>query len=240
MKVMKFGGTSVGSVNSILNLKSIVESAADKENVIVVVSALGGITDKLIKTSQLAVNGDPAFNEEFRQIVARHHELIEGIIPDKEKRIALLQDVDKLLNELDNIYQGLALINNITPKSEATIVSYGERISSRIVTALIDGAVRYNSRQFIKTEVKHSKHILASEETDRLIHNLFDGSNERIIVVPGFIAQDKESEEITNLGRGGSDYTAAILAATLNAGCLEIWTDVDGFMTADPRVINNA
>ena len=240
MKVMKFGGTSVGSVNSILNLKSIVESAAEKENVIVVVSALGGITDKLIKTSQLAVNGDPAFNEEFRQIVARHHELIEGIIPDEEKRIALLQDVDKLLNELDNIYQGLALINNITPKSEATIVSYGERISSRIVTALIDGAVRYNSRQFIKTEVKHSKHILASEETDRLIHNLFDGSNERIIVVPGFIAQDKESEEITNLGRGGSDYTAAILAATLNAGCLEIWTDVDGFMTADPRVINNA
>lgn len=240
MKVMKFGGTSVGSVNSILNLKSIVEIAADKENVIVVVSALGGITDKLIKTSQLAVNGDPAFNEEFRQIVARHHELIEGIIPDDGKRIALLQDVDKLLNELDNIYQGLALINNITPKSEATIVSYGERISSRIVTALIDGAVRYNSRQFIKTEVKHSKHILASEETDRLIHNFFDGSKERIIVVPGFIAQDKESEEITNLGRGGSDYTAAILAATLNAGCLEIWTDVDGFMTADPRVINNA
>ena len=240
MKVMKFGGTSVGSVNSILNLKSIVETAAEKENVIVVVSALGGITDKLIKTSQLAVNGDPAFNEEFRQIVARHHELIEGIIPDDGKRIALLQDVDKLLNELDNIYQGLALINNITPKSEATIVSYGERISSRIVTALIDGAVRYNSRQFIKTEVKHSKHILASEETDRLIHNFFDGSKERIIVVPGFIAQDKESEEITNLGRGGSDYTAAILAATLNAGCLEIWTDVDGFMTADPRVINNA
>ncbi len=240
MKVMKFGGTSVGSVNSILNLKSIVETAAEKGNVIVVVSALGGITDKLIKTSQLAVNGDPAFNEEFRQIVARHHELIEGIIPDEKKRIALLQDVDKLLNELDNIYQGLALINNITPKSEATIVSYGERISSRIVTALIDGAVRYNSRQFIKTEVKHSKHILASEETDRLIHNLFDGSKERIIVVPGFIAQDKESEEITNLGRGGSDYTAAILAATLNAECLEIWTDVDGFMTADPRVINNA
>ena len=96
MKVMKFGGTSVGSVNSILNLKSIVETAADKENVIVVVSALGGITDKLIKTSQLAVNGDPAFNEEFRQIVARHHELIEGIIPDDGKRIALLQDVVKM------------------------------------------------------------------------------------------------------------------------------------------------
>lgn len=240
MKVMKFGGTSVGSVNSILNLKSIVESAAREDNVIVVVSALGGITDKLLKTSQLAVMGDNSFNDEFRAIVSRHHELIDAIIPDEEKRAVLLKEVDKLLNELDNIYQGLALINNITPKSEATIVSYGERISSRIVTALIDGAVRYNARQFIKTETKHSKYILASEETDRLIHSHFDNKNNRIIVVPGFIAQDKESEEITNLGRGGSDYTAAIIAATLNAACLEIWTDVDGFMTADPRVINNA
>ncbi len=240
MKVMKFGGTSVGSVNSILNLKSIVESAAREDNVIVVVSALGGITDKLLKTSQLAVMGDNSFNDEFRAIVSRHHELIDAIIPNDEKRAALLKEVDKLLSELDNIYQGLALINNITPKSEATIVSYGERISSRIVTALIDGAVRYNARQFIKTETKHSKYILASEETDRLIHSHFDNKNNRIIVVPGFIAQDKESEEITNLGRGGSDYTAAIIAATLNAACLEIWTDVDGFMTADPRVINNA
>ncbi|MBE6296937.1 MAG: bifunctional aspartate kinase/homoserine dehydrogenase I [Bacteroidales bacterium] len=240
MKVMKFGGTSVGSVNSILNLKSIVESAAREDNVIVVVSALGGITDKLLKTSQLAVMGDNSFNDEFRAIVSRHHELIDAIIPNDEKRAVLLKEVDKLLNELDNIYQGLALINNITPKSEATIVSYGERISSRIVTALIDDAVRYNARQFIKTETKHSKYILASEETDRLIHSHFDNKNNRIIVVPGFIAQDKESEEITNLGRGGSDYTAAIIAATLNAACLEIWTDVDGFMTADPRVINNA
>ena len=237
---MKFGGTSVGSVNSILNLKSIVESAAVNENVIVVVSALGGVTDKLIKTSQLAVNGDESFNEEFQNIVTRHHELIYSVIHCEEKRNELLQEVDKLLNELDNIYQGLALINNITPKSEATIVSYGERISSRIVTALIDGAVRYNSRQFIRTEVKHGKNILASEETDRLIHETFDGKNDRIIVVPGFIAQDKESNEITNLGRGGSDYTAAIIAAALNAEILEIWTDVDGFMTADPKVINNA
>ena len=237
---MKFGGTSVGSVNSILNLKNIVESAASSENVIVVVSALGGVTDKLIKTSQLAVNGDNSFNEEFQQIVTRHHELIYSIIQCEDKRIALLQEVDKLLNELDNIYQGLALINNITPKSEATIVSYGERISSRIVTALIDGAVRYNSRQFIRTEVKHNKNILANEETDELIHKTFDGNNDRIIVVPGFISQDKDSGEITNLGRGGSDYTAAILAAALGADILEIWTDVDGFMTADPKVINNA
>ena len=237
---MKFGGTSVGSVNSILNLKNIVENAAKTENVIVVVSALGGITDKLIKTAQMAVDGNIAFNEELQAIVTRHHELIYSIIPEEEKRSELLKEVNMLLNELDNIYQGLALINNITPKSEATIVSYGERISSRIVTALIDGAVRYNARKFIKTEIKHKKYILASEETDKLIHKEFDNSNDHIIVVPGFIAQDKDNEEITNLGRGGSDYTAAIIAATLNADSLEIWTDVDGFMTADPRVINNA
>lgn len=237
---MKFGGTSVGSVNSILNLKSIVENAAKEDDIIVVVSALGGITDRLIKTANMAVQGDSSFNDEFQEIVARHHELVNAIIPCNEKRTELLKEVDMLLGELNNIYQGLALINNLAPKSEATIVSYGERISSRIVTALIDGAVRFNARKFIKTESKHGKYILASEETERLIHGYFDGNRERIIVVPGFIAQDKESEEITNLGRGGSDYTAAIIAATLNADSLEIWTDVDGFMTADPRVINNA
>ena len=240
MKVMKFGGTSVGSVESILSLKKIVEESAADERVIVVVSALGGITDKLIKTAELAVSGDTAFNDEWRSIVTRHHQLIESVIPCEEKRAALLQEVDMLLGELNNIYQGLALINNLTPKSEATIVSYGERISSRIVTALIDGAVRFNARRFIKTETKHKKYILADDITDKLIHENFDGCNEKIIIVPGFIAQDKESEEITNLGRGGSDYTAAIIAATLKADCLEIWTDVDGFMTADPRVINNA
>ena len=237
---MKFGGTSVGSVNSILNLKNIVEAAAADDRVIVVVSALGGITDKLIKTSQMAVEGNLSFNDEFQHIVARHHELIYSIIDDEERRTTLLQEVDKLLNELDNIYQGLALINNITSKSEATIVSYGERISSRIVTALIDGAVRYNARQFIKTEVKHSKNILANEATEQLIHEHFDTRNDRIVIVPGFISQDIVSGDITNLGRGGSDYTAAIIAAALKADILEIWTDVDGFMTADPKVINTA
>ena len=234
MKVMKFGGTSVGSVNSILNLKRIVESAATKENVIVVVSALGGITDKIIKTAELAVNGNEAFKEEFLQIVTRHHELIYSVIPCEDKRAELLQDVDKLLNELNNIYHGLALINNMSSKTEATIVSYGERLSSRIVAALVDGAVRYNSRKFIKTEVKHGKNILASGETEKLIHEYFDNSVEKIIIVPGFISQDKDSEEITNLGRGGSDYTAAIIAATLKADMLEIWTDVDALCTKEP------
>ena len=155
MKVMKFGGTSGGSVNSILILKSIVENAAKEDDIIVVVSALGGITDRLIKTANMAVQGDSSFNDEFQEIVARHHELVNAIIPCNEKRTELLKEVDMLLGELNNINQGLALINNLAPKSEATIVSYGERISSRIVPALIDGAVRINARKFIKSESKH-------------------------------------------------------------------------------------
>lgn len=238
MKVMKFGGTSVGSVNSILNLKHIVEN--EHEQIYVVVSALGGITDKLLKTSQRAVDGDAMFNEEFQDIVTRHHRLIYNVIEEEEKRNALLWEVDRLLNELQNIYQGLALINNITSKSEATIVSYGERISSHIVAALIEGAIRVDSREFIKTETKHGKYILDSEQTDELVRKHFAGNKARVTIVPGFIASDKETGETTNLGRGGSDYTAAIMAAALRADILEIWTDVDGFMTADPRVINSA
>lgn len=235
---MKFGGTSVGSVNGILNLKSIVE--AENDSLYVIVSALGGITDKLIKTSQMAVNGDEAFNDEFQEIVTRHHELIYNIIENEEKRNALLWEVDQLLQELQNIYQGLALINNITPKSEATIVSYGERISSHIVTALIEGAIRVDSRDFIKTETKHGKYLLDSELTDELVRKHLADTGAKVTVVPGFIASDKSTGEITNLGRGGSDYTAAIIAAALKADSFEIWTDVDGFMTADPRVINSA
>ncbi len=238
MKVMKFGGTSVGSVSSILNLKNIVES--EKGPVVVVVSALGGITDRMIKTSQMAVNGDAAFNDEFQAMAKRHHELIEAVIPAGEKREELLEQINRLLNELQNIYQGLSLINNITPKSEATILSYGERMSSRIVATLIEGAVRVNSRDFIKTETKHNKYILDSELTDKLVRRQFADNDARVTVVPGFIASDKNTGEITNLGRGGSDYTAAIIAAALKADILEIWTDVDGFMTADPRVINAA
>lgn len=235
---MKFGGTSVGSVESILNLKKIVE--AEKEPVFVVVSALGGITDMLIKTMELAVNGDATFNEEFQKIETRHHDLINAIIPEGGKKAQLLEKVNNLLNELGNIYRGLALINNITPKSEATILSYGERISSYIVATLIENATRVNSRHFIKTETKHNKYLLDDELTDKLVHEYLGNNSSRVTVVPGFIASDKETGDITNLGRGGSDYTAAIIAAALKADVLEIWTDVDGFMTADPRVINSA
>ena len=237
MKVMKFGGTSVGSVNSILNVKRIVE--AQKEPVIVVVSALGGITDKLINTSKVAAEGNVEYENEFREIVIRHIDMVKAIIQDTKEQERLLRIVGELLNELKDIYQGLYLIKDLSPKTSATIVSYGERISSQIVAALIDGAQWYDSRTFIKTEKKHSKHILDSDLTNKLVKDTFDPMP-RIALVPGFISMDKNSGEVTNLGRGGSDYTAAIIAAALDAESLEIWTDVDGFMTADPRVISSA
>ena len=237
MKVMKFGGTSVGSVDSILKVKQIVEAA--EEPVIVVVSALGGITDKLINTSQMAANGDAEYEKEYREIVNRHIEMVYTVIPAGEGRTVLLDKVNELLSELKDIFQGIYLIKDLSSKTSATIVSYGERLSSIIAATLIKGAVWYDSRNFIKTEKKHAKHILDSELTTSLVKEIFD-EIPQVALVPGFISTDKNSGEVTNLGRGGSDYTASIIAASLNAASLEIWTDVDGFMTADPRVISTA
>lgn len=237
MKVMKFGGTSVGSVDSILSVKRIVE--AQQEPVIVVVSALGGITDQLIRTGKMAVEGDPLYQKSFWEIAQRHEDMINAVIEDGKVRRALLAIVHDLLEELRSIYQGVYLIHDLSPKTLAAIVSYGERISSRIVAALVKDAEWYDSRSFIKTEVKGGKNCLATELTNRLVKDNWQ-TIPKVSLLGGFISSDAESGEVTNLGRGGSDYTASIIAAVLDAGVLEIWTDVDGFMTADPRVISTA
>ena len=237
MKVLKFGGTSVGSVNSMLSVKRIVEGVDDK--VIVVVSALGGITDKLICTSKMAASGDDSYEKEMKEIVNRHIEMVYTVIPAGRGRELLLDLVNELLSELKDIFQGIYLIRDLSPKTSATIVSYGERLSSIIVATLIQGAVWFDSRTFIKTEKKHNKHILDSELTNQLVRETFS-EIPQVSVVPGFISTDKNTGEVTNLGRGGSDYTASIIAAALDADILEIWTDVDGFMTADPKVISTA
>lgn len=239
MKVLKFGGTSVGSVKSILSLKKIVEKEARQQPVIVVVSALGGITDKLLYTAQLALNGDQTWKTEFDAIVDRHHKMIDTIISDPSSRENLFNLVDSLLEQLKSIYFGVFLIHDLSEKTQDAIVSYGERLSSNIVAALIKGAKWFDSRNFIKTERVNEKHTLDSELTYKLVRKTF-ADLPRISLVPGFISRDKTTERTTNLGRGGSDYTAAIIAAALNAECLEIWTDVDGFMTADPKVIKTA
>ena len=239
MKVLKFGGTSVGSVESILSLKAIVEKEAQEQPIIVVVSALGGITDKLIATSVLAQKGDEAWKDEFQAMVERHHKMIDTIITDPRKREQLFNIVDSLFEQLRSIYFGVYLIHDLSKKTQDAIVSYGERLSSNIVATLVQGAKWYDSREFIKTMRKNHKNTLDSELTNRLVRRTFSDL-QRISLVPGFISKDRDTDEITNLGRGGSDYTAAIIAAALDAEILEIWTDVDGFMTADPRVIKTA
>ena len=236
MKVMKFGGTSVGSVESILRVKRIVE--AQQEPVIVVVSALGGITDKLIQTSRMAAAGDAAYENEFREIVSRHVEMVKRVFAEFDAQMTVQRQVGELLNELKDIFQGIYLIKDLSQKTSDTIVSYGERLSS-LIAAQLTGAQWFDSRLFIKTEKKYSKHVLDTDLTNQLVRETFRDLP-RLSLVPGFIATDKTTGEVTNLGRGGSDYTAAIIAAALDADSLEIWTDVDGFMTADPRVISTA
>ena len=246
MKVLKFGGTSVGSVKSILSLKKIVEKEAKKGPVVVVVSALNGITDKLIATSQLAKNGDEHYREEFDAMVSRHHQMIDTIVTDPKKRIDLFNNVDQLFEQLRSIYYGVYLIHDLSEKTQDAIISYGERLSSHIVAAIIKNGARMNARDFIRTENKQGKHVLDSELTHQLIKEAFEPLFHPrtpvtpVYVVPGFIARDRDTHETTNLGRGGSDLTAATIAAALDADVLEIWTDVDGFMTADPKVIKSA
>jgi aspartokinase/homoserine dehydrogenase 1 len=246
MKVMKFGGTSVGSVKSILSLKKIVETEARTQPVVVVVSALDGITDRLLATSKMAQQGDDRYREEFEAMVTRHHQMIDSIITDDKKRIDLFNNVDSLFDQLKSIYYGVYLIHDLSKKTEDTIVSYGERLSSHIVAAMVKNGVRMNSRDFIRTERKQGRHVIDADLTTQLVKKAFadvcgkTANNNQVYVVPGFIARDRDSHETTNLGRGGSDYTASIIAAVLDAEVLEIWTDVDGFMTADPKVIKSA
>ncbi len=237
MKVLKFGGTSVGTIESLRNVKSIVEGAT--EPTIVVVSALGGITDKLINTAKLACSRDLSYVDRYNEIVERHYSVIEGIVPDIHKE-DVLSIINPLFDDLLDIYKGVSLIRDLSERTLNIIVSFGERISSVIVSRVINNARHFNSLDFIKTEEWFNKNIADTELTNKLIHETFDNENFSVAVVPGFISRDRDSGIITNLGRGGSDYTAAILAATLNANVLEIWTDVDGFMTADPRKIKNA
>ena len=237
MKVLKFGGTSVGTVESLRHVKRIVEEC--EEQVIVVVSALGGITDLLIKTAHQASTGDITYMQNYAKIVERHINVINGIVP-QEKVTMVRAKIDMLLEELGNIYRGVSLIKDLSSRTLDIIVSYGERMSSTIVSNIIEDATLFDSREFIKTESQFNKHVLQAELTERLIKETFGSFAGKVALVPGFISTDAKANDITNLGRGGSDYTAALICSALNATQLEIWTDVDGFMTADPRVISTA
>ena len=216
MKVLKFGGTSVGSVKSILSLKHIVEREARHQPIVVVVSALGGITDQLIATSQLALEGNDEWRKSYQDMVNRHHKMIDTIITNPSAREQLFNSVDALFEQLHSIYFGVYLIHDLSQKTQDAIVSYGERLSSNIVSVLIKGSRWFDSREFIKTIPFNNKNTLDSDLTYKLVSDAFEDLS-RISVVPGFISTDSNTGEITNLGRGGSDYTAASIAAALNA-----------------------
>ena len=236
MRVLKFGGTSVGSATGLLQAKKVIESCSD--DVIVVVSALGGITDQLISTAKAAASGDPEYELQMQSIAARHFSQVsDTVLPDMQEQVR--SRISELLGELSNIFKGVFLIKDLSQKTSDAIVSYGERLSAVIVHGAISGSVLFDSREFIKTKPYFGKHVVDFPETDRLILKYF-AQLPHISVVPGFIGTDTVTGDVTNLGRGGSDYTASVLASALNADALEIWTDVDGFMTADPRIIGNA
>ncbi len=236
MNVLKFGGTSVGTVASLKNVRSIVESLPS--DTVVVVSALGGLTDKLISVARLAAEGGE-WRPEADAIADRHYVIIEELVRE-DRKCDTRKAVDSLLDELKRTYEGVSLIGDLPVKTLNVIVSLGERMSAPIVAGIIKNGHLHNSLDFIKTEKWFDKNIADTVLTHDLIIKEFSHIENGPHITGGFISQDRDSGEITNLGRGGSDYTAALIAAALNADMLDIWTDVDGFMTADPRIIKDA
>jgi aspartokinase/homoserine dehydrogenase 1 len=235
MKVLKFGGTSVGTPERIRLIKDIAENQAGPR--IIVVSALSDITDQLIAVSKKAAGRDESYKQILEDIHQRHYDTVKGLFKISEQP-NILAGVKVLLNELEEILNGIYLLKEMTDKTLDTVLSFGERLSSFIISLIIDNAILVDARDLIRTDRNFGKAGVDFVETNKLITNYFK-SLKKIAVVPGFIASTSDGE-ITTLGRGGSDYTAAILAAALDAEVLEIWKDVNGFMTADPRKVEKA
>lgn len=220
-------------------VKQIIEN--EKEPVIVVVSALDGVTDRLLLAADFALKGNSGYKTLLEEMIARHEEIINTMLGSHPVKEELDGKVRQLFDELQNILRGVFLIGDLSQKTSDKIVSYGERLSSLIISKVIDGAQLYDSSTFIKTNKQFNHHIPDLQRSNELIRETFAKMPPpHVAIVPGFISSSHDNNDITNLGRGGSDYTAAIIAAAMNASMLEIWTDVDGFMTADPKIINSA
>ena len=242
MRVLKFGGSSVANADNVNKIVSILHERLGKEKLIVVVSALGGITDALLSGVVLASKGDSAYKEELQKIEIRHLEMVKQLIPvTNQSRV--LSMVKQHCNEIEDICNGVFLLQELTPRTRDRIMSYGELLSSQIISAKFQSADFENkwvdARKLISTNSHYENAVVEFEITNQKIQDYFAGSKESFFLVPGFIASDKTGVT-TTLGRGGSDYTASIIAAALDASALEIWTDVSGMMTADPRLVSNA
>ncbi len=242
MQVLKFGGTSVANSENIHKVIDVVKKATQRGKTVVVVSALGGITDLLLNAASLAASGDEKYKEKLATIEQRHLDTVKQLIPVTQQS-QLLSLVKKACNEIEDICNGIFLLAELTARTKDRIGSYGEWLSSQIISAKlnIDGIQNewIDTRELIVTDSSFSAAEVDFLVTDEKIKDFFSSSNSLLFIIPGFIAADKKGIT-TTLGRGGSDYTAAIFASALNADLLEIWTDVSGMMTADPRLTNNA
>jgi aspartokinase/homoserine dehydrogenase 1 len=242
MQVLKFGGSSVANSANINKAVAIVQSAIQKEPVILVVSALGGVTDQLLETGELASKADESYKDLLKAMENRHLDAIRELLPIQQQS-ATLSLVKQQFNELDGICDGVFLLGELSARTKDRIVSYGELLSSQVVSAKLQSLsinqLWVDARKLITTNSYHGNAAVDFTSTEKKIQDHFKQNRSQLYVVPGFIAGD-ENHNTTTLGRGGSDYTAAIFAAATNASVLEIWTDVSGMMTADPRLVQNA
>jgi aspartokinase/homoserine dehydrogenase 1 len=241
MKVLKFGGTSVGSAENIERVIDIVKNAIEEDRCLVVLSAMQGTTDALIEIGKAAEQGEESYREKIKEIEEKHLETVRALIPE-DKREETIGFVNQSFAGIESVCEGVALLHELSPRSLDRILSFGEILSTRIVSAALTARGIDNfwtdSRKLIRTDSNYGFASVDFDVTNVQIRNYFKASSQRLHILPGFIASD-EGGSTTTLGRGGSDYTAAILAAGFYAEALEIWTDVSGMMTADPRFVKN-
>ena len=241
MQVLKFGGSSVANATNINKVVSIVVNAKEKEPVVLVVSALGGVTDQLILTGTLAANGNEEYKQQMKAIENKHLDAVRELLPIQEQS-ATLSWVKQQLNELEGLCDGIFLLGELSPRIKDRLVSYGELLSSYIISAklksLLVNQQWVDSRKLISTNDQYGNAAVNFEKTNAAIEKYFSENKYDIYIAPGFISSNEEGYT-TTLGRGGSDYTGAIYAAALNCATLEIWTDVSGMKTADPRLVQH-
>ena len=242
MKVLKFGGSSVANAETILLVENIIRKESEKNNITVVVSALSGVTDQLIKAAMAASEKNESFREILKELEKRHLSLVRALLPIGEQS-SWLSFVKKNFNDIEDICNGIFVLGEFTGKIKDRITAYGEFLSSNIITAKLksDGldAAWMNTGELIKTNSNFVNAKVNAEITIRNINDFFEKNTNKIVIAPGFIASDLKGQR-TTLGRGGSDFTASIIAAAVSASELQIWTDVSGMMTADPRLVTNA
>ena len=242
MKVLKFGGTSVANAQNILLVEQIVNKESLEDNLVVVVSALSGVTDGLIASAEAASAKNENYSEIVKSLEEKHLDFVKNLLPISEQS-SWLSFVKKNFNDIEDLCNGIYVLGEFTPRIKDKITSYGEFLSSNIIAAKLksDGidCQWLDSREYIKTNSNFTDAKVSFEKTNAGLKTYFSKNNQKVTLVPGFIASNEEGET-TTLGRGGSDYTASIMAAAVSAKELQIWTDVSGMMTADPRLVSNA